>query len=356
MLLKNCIEIKNGKDYSHLAEGDIPVYGTGGIFKYVDKYLYDDSALLLPRKGSLNNVMYVENQKFWTVDTMFYAICKNDNVNLKYLYYYLTLLNIGRFDVGSTVPSMTTALYYQIDVPFPDRKTQDKIAEILSGIDEQINRNNEIVKRLQVLGNTIYSDAFKDCSATCSLLDFPHIQLMKQGIDEFAGEKHYVATADVTNNNLNFDAQKITFDNREGRANMQPVKNSVWFAQMKNSIKHIFISNNDDCLVDNYIFSTGFYGFECNEIAYEFMIGTLSLPYFEQIKDKMANGAIMASINSDSLNLIKIPMPTEEQLSAYHEKTKYIYMQISAIKTENHKLSKLKEKLLPLLINGQLSA
>ena len=205
------------------------------------------------------------------------------------------------------------------------------------------------------MGNTTYSDAFKNCNATCSLLDFPHVQLIKQGIDDFDGEKHYIATADVTNNNLNFDAQKITCDNREGRANMQPVKNSVWFAQMKNSIKHIFISNNDDYLVNNYIFSTGFYGFKCDEIAYEFMIGTLSLPYFEQIKDKMANGAIMVSINSDTLKLIKIPMPTEEQLSLYHEKTKSIYMQISDIKTENYKLSKLKEKLLPILINGQLS-
>ena len=186
-------------------------------------------------------------------------------------------------------------------------------------------------------------------------MNFPYIHLIKQGINEFKGEKHYIATADITDDNLNLDASKITFDNREGRANMQPIKNSVWFAQMKNSVKHIFVSDNDNYLADNYIFSTGFYGFECDKIAYEFMIGTLSLPYFEQIKDKMANGAIMASINSDSLNLIKIPMPTEEQLSSYHEKTKYIYMQISAIKTENYKLSKLKEKLLPLLINGQLS-
>jgi type I restriction enzyme S subunit len=160
MLLKDCIEIKNGKDYSDLSDGNIPVYGTGGIFKYVDKYIYDGSALLLPRKGSLNNVMYTENKKFWTVDTMFYAISKNECVNLKYLYYYLTLLDIARMDVGSTVPSMTTSLYYQIDVPFPDRKTQDKIAEILSGIDEQINRNNEIVKKLQVLAQTTYSRWF----------------------------------------------------------------------------------------------------------------------------------------------------------------------------------------------------
>ena len=212
-----------------------------------------------------------------------------------------------------------------------------------------------MVHNLQVLGNAIYSNTFKDCNVTCSLSDFQYIRLIKHGINNFLGEKHYIATADVTNNDINFNTSKITFANREGRANMQPVKNSVWFAQMKDSIKHIFISNNDDYLVDNYIFSTGFYGFQCDEIAYEFMVETLSLPYFEQIKSKMANGAIMASINNDSLNFIKIPLPTKKQLITYHKEVKDIYMQISVIKAENIKLLKLKEKLLPLLINKQLT-
>lgn len=154
--LKDYIIIKNGKNYSHLKKGNIPVYGTGGVFAYADDYLYDKEALLLPRKGSLNNIMYVNNIKFWSVDTMFYAISKNKNCNLKYIYYYLSLLNISNLDIGSTVPSMTTELYYQLKIDLPKKEIQDKIVNILSNIDNQISRNNAMVQKLLYFSHTIY--------------------------------------------------------------------------------------------------------------------------------------------------------------------------------------------------------
>ena len=157
MLLKDCIVIKNGKDYSHLSNGDVPVFGTGGILTHVDKHLYDAEALLLPRKGSLNNVMYIDKKKFWTVDTMFYAVPKSDDINLKYLYYYLTLIDIKKLDVGSTIPSMTSGLYYQINVDIPAKEKQDKVVKILSSIDEQIERNNAMIQKIPFLNTTKYS-------------------------------------------------------------------------------------------------------------------------------------------------------------------------------------------------------
>lgn len=327
-----------------------------GLNSCSNQTVFSCDSIVLSKSGTIGNIGILKCNAYGNRATI-NIIPNEEKVNPMFIYYLLSAKKeeLKARAVGSIQKNLYISCLEPIDIGDFDRKTQDKIAEILSGIDEQINRNNEVVKKLQVLGNTIYSDTFKECNTTCSLTNFPYIQLIKQGIDEFIGEKYYVATADVVNEDFNFNSQLVTFDNKEGRANMQPIKNSVWFAQMKNSVKHIFVSENDDYLVNNYIFSTGFYGFQCDEIAYEFMIGTLSLPYFEQIKDKMANGAIMASINSDSLNLIKIPLPTKEQLSLYHRKTKDIYKQISAIKTENYKLSKLKEQILPLLINSQLS-
>lgn len=57
--LKELLEIKNGKDCKHLSEGNIPVYGSGGLMKYVNKALYQGESILLPRKGSLANIQYV---------------------------------------------------------------------------------------------------------------------------------------------------------------------------------------------------------------------------------------------------------------------------------------------------------
>ena len=70
--LEDMIEICNGKDHQNLEVGGIPVYGSGGILRYVNKNLYHGESVLIPRKGTLNNVIYVD-EPFWTVDTMFYT-------------------------------------------------------------------------------------------------------------------------------------------------------------------------------------------------------------------------------------------------------------------------------------------
>ena len=67
--------IKNGRDHKHLGNGIYPVYGSGGEIRKVDSFIYSGESILMPRKGSLNNIMYV-NDAFWSVDTMFYSEMK----------------------------------------------------------------------------------------------------------------------------------------------------------------------------------------------------------------------------------------------------------------------------------------
>ena len=77
-VLEDLLTIRNGRDHKHLADGIYPVYGSGGEMRKVSEYLYDGESVLMPRKGSLNNIMYV-NEAFWTVDTMFYSEMKLSN-------------------------------------------------------------------------------------------------------------------------------------------------------------------------------------------------------------------------------------------------------------------------------------
>lgn len=209
-------------------------------------------------------------------------------------------------------------------------------------------------QELQVLSQSIFNRFFAQENELISLFEFPYIQIIKPGIIKFENQKHYIATADVEGEDLNFDASIIDYETRESRANMQPIKNSVWFAKMKNSIKHIFIPKNDETLITNYIFSTGFCGIKCDDIAFEYLINYIKLPYFEKEKDILAHGATQESINNEDLKSFKIHLPSKEKLCAFHNKTKDIHCQISEINLVTHQLSCLKEKLLPLLINGQL--
>ena len=73
--LSEVLTIKNGKDYKSFDEGDIPVYGSGGIMTYIDTSAYNKPSVLIPRKGSLDKLYYVDTP-FWNVDTIFYTEIK----------------------------------------------------------------------------------------------------------------------------------------------------------------------------------------------------------------------------------------------------------------------------------------
>lgn len=153
--LKELLEIKNGKDHKNENKGVYPVYGSGGIMRYIDNYLYDDESILLPRKGTLSNIQYVK-EKFWTVDTTYYTVLNKEKAIPYYLYYYLRLLDLSNLNSGTGVPSMTFNSYYQIKVKLPNLSTQQKIASILSALDNKIELNHQINATLEEMAKTIY--------------------------------------------------------------------------------------------------------------------------------------------------------------------------------------------------------
>ena len=73
------LTIGSGKDYKHLSEGDIPVYGTGGYMTSVNNYLYDGESVCIGRKGTIDKPRFLEG-KFWTVDTLFYSHSFNNSI------------------------------------------------------------------------------------------------------------------------------------------------------------------------------------------------------------------------------------------------------------------------------------
>ena len=88
-------------------------------------------------------------------------------------------------------------------------------------------------------------------------------KIIKPGVDNFE-QKTYLATADVSGTDIGIGSI-IDYETRESRANMQPTQNSVWFAKMKNSVKHLYLNRQMDGLIKNSILSTGFCGLQCTE-------------------------------------------------------------------------------------------
>lgn len=141
--LSQLVDIKYGKDHKKLLDGDVPIYGTGGIMRYGNDFLYDGESVLIPRKGSLNNLYYVSG-KFWTVDTIFWTKFKTDIVIPKYLYYVLSNVNFELMNVGSAVPSLTISILNELIVDIPPIENQLKIVSKLNILENKMLLNNQI--------------------------------------------------------------------------------------------------------------------------------------------------------------------------------------------------------------------
>ena len=115
--ITDLLDIKYGKDHKKLLNGNIPVYGTGGIMRYANSSLYTGESVLIPRKGSLNNIMLVDGT-FWTIDTMFYSIPKIEN-SAKIAYFYLCEHDMYSMNIGAAVPSMTINILNGMELLLP---------------------------------------------------------------------------------------------------------------------------------------------------------------------------------------------------------------------------------------------
>lgn len=156
--LSDVAEIKYGKDHQHLVDGEIPVYGSGGIMRFANKALYEKESILIPRKGTLSNLFYID-KPFWSVDTMFYTKIK-DGTNGKYLFYLLKTMDLASMNVGSAVPSLTTEVLNKVEINLPDLQTQIEVADILSSLDVKIDHNLATCKTLENIAQTLFNEWF----------------------------------------------------------------------------------------------------------------------------------------------------------------------------------------------------
>ena len=128
-------KISNGRDHKHLSDGDFPVYGSGGIMRYADEYIYNQESVLIPRKGSIGNIFYIDFP-FWTVDTIFYTKINIDLIKPKYFYYYLKTQRLEELNTGGGVPSLTKSVLDKVLIPIPPLPIQHEIVRILDTFTE----------------------------------------------------------------------------------------------------------------------------------------------------------------------------------------------------------------------------
>lgn len=348
------------------------------------RYILKEGDILFGRAGTIERHAYVTKKYDGAFQgTNCIRIRCKDKAQALYISYYLWLnelkQKIENMAGGSIQSYITTDLLKDIIVDIPDNYCA--IANLLAILDKKIEINSIVNDNLQQQLKLLYDYWFTQFDfpdengnpynssgglmvstnklpykipvdwTVCNLFKNPLTTIIKPGIDIFE-TKNYLATAEVDRTDIS-TGTIIEYGTRESRANMQPTVNSVWFAKMKNSIKHLYLNNEMQELICNSILSTGFCGLQCTETSFEYVASFIEHSYFETLKDTLAHGATQEAVNNDDLTGIALVIPPTDILDLYHERTRGIYSQISKNICENQELTQLRDWLLPMLMNRQ---
>lgn len=371
--LRDLVKIKNGKNYSELkTQGKTPVYGTGGLMGFTNTDgLFNGKAILLPRKGSLTNIMYV-NEEFWTVDTMYYAPITSSEVDAYYLYNFLKLLDLSRLDSGSGVPSMTFNAYYNIKISLPKLEIQKIISKIIFSLNDKIEVNKKINLELEQSAKLIFNYWFTQ-------FDFPddNGRPYKSSGGEFVYDKDLKRKIpiDWETKELKQIAKVIMGQSPKGSSynddnvgvplingpadyengtlvgrtyTTEPtrlcVKNDLVFC-VRATIGNLTYAEKEFCL------GRGVAAIRVNDSKTSELVYYALLQEIERFKIQ-AGGSIIIGITKDDLTDSNILIPHQELLVKFHNTVRPIFDKIRINNSEILELTRLRDWLLPMLMTG----
>lgn len=161
MTFDDVLIIKNGRNQRAVEnpDGKYPIYGSGGIMGYADDYICEADTVIVGRKGSINNPIFVE-EPFWNVDTAFGLVAKREVLLPRYLYYFCRNYDFERLNKAVTIPSLTKSDLLKIEITLPSLEIQEKIVNRLLKIEEVIQARQQQLQKLDELVKARFVELF----------------------------------------------------------------------------------------------------------------------------------------------------------------------------------------------------
>ena len=376
--LGDLLKIKYGKDHKKLGVGNIPVYGSGGIMRTGDAYLSDKPSVLIPRKGTLSNIFYVE-EPFWTVDTMFWSEINDNIVIPKYLYYAIKDYKWDSLNVGSAVPSLTVPVIESVSVSIPSLETQQKITTQLSEIDEKIAINRRICENLESQAQALFKHWFIDFAPFKDGIfvesefgmipdgfEIKRIKDLDLYITDYVSNGSFASLKE--NVTLYQKAEYALFirntDLKSGSFSVYVDKHSYDFLS-KSALfgGEIIISNVGDvgsvflCPDINMPMTLGNNVIMLksnNKCLQLFLYIVFKWSYGKGLIKSITGGSAQPKFNKSDFKSLKLVIPSDNHLELFHSVVNELFCKIECLKKENLNLSTLRDALLPKLMSGQI--
>lgn len=347
--------IKYGKNQKLVEspDGTIPIYGTGGLMGYATKALYDKPSVLIGRKGTIDKVKFIDTP-FWTVDTLFYTEINEAIVLPKFLFYKMSLINFMNYNEGTTIPSLRTETLNRLVFDIPPLPTQQKIAAILSSLDDKIELNNKINTNLEQQAGALFKNWFVDFE--------PFGGKMLEGWKE----------ADI------YSIANIIYGSPFASKLFNTEKNGkpiIRICDLKDQHSDVYTPEERD---DAYLiqpkdivvgmdgeFRPYIWGSEPGWLNQRVCVFENKRPkgkaflYFSikpllDVVEKTQVATTVIHIGKKDFDKFQITLPTKDILDKFDELTEPILDKIVANRLENRRLSELRDALLPNLMNGEV--
>ena len=348
--LRDLIVIKNGKDHKKLKNGQYPVYGSGGIMRYADSYLYDQESVLLPRKGTLNNIQFV-TEPFWTVDTCYYTVVNRDKVLPYFLYCCLCKMDIQSLNTGSAVPSMTFEKYYSIEVPIPPLSTQHCIANILSRYDSLIENYQKQIKLLEEAAQRLYKEWFVD-------LHFPGHENTKivDGVPEGWTPSQLGQLVEFKRGKTITKKDVIDGDIPVVAGGLEP----AYYCNKSNTAERVItVSGSGANAGFTRMYFEKVWASDCS------FVDASTTPFLHFVYcflkdnktriDHLQKGAAQPHVYAKDINSLEICVSSESVLKSFEEKVSKCFDTIASLQSQLRLLTEARDRLLPKLMSGEIT-
>ena len=357
--------------------------------KRLSKYILIEGDIVFSRVGSIDRNVYVDkNHEGWMFSGRCIRVRADKNkVNPRYLSYYFKqnsfkkmMMNLA---VGATMPSLNTKIMNSIELDLLPRESQDKIANILSAIDDKIQINNQINQELETMAKILYDYWFVQ-------FDFPD-----------QNGKPYKSSGGKMVYNLELKREipegwgvetlkdfesKIITGKTPSRANSDNFGGEIPFITIGDIRGNTFVYSTSESLTDlgagvqqnkylpegslcvSCIATVGEIGFttewsqtnqQINSIVFEDETNRYYLyfalkNYFENANASAKTGNTFANMNKEDFSGIRIILPRNEIKNNFHKMTEPYFAQIKCLQGQNKELTQLRDWLLPMLMNGQV--
>ena len=356
------VEQKQIETDQKFPDGKIPCYGNGGSMRYVDKHLYDKESILIPRKGSLNNIMY-QSKPFWTVDTMFWSKIDVEKIFPKFLFYQLTLIDYTVLNVGSAVPSLTVPVINENLPPLPEQKA---IAEVLSSLDDKIDLLHRQNKTLEQMAETLFRQWFlpvrdrtqtgieeaKDDWEERPLSFFGDLVCgktpSKKKHEYFGGPIPFIKIPDMHNKVFIFETDDtLTDEGKDSQQNKTLPPKTICVSCI--ATVGLVILTTVECQTNQQINSI-----IPRKDEYRYYLYLQMKSSYDLLHAMASGGTATLNLNTGNFSKIEVLLPEEEELKEFHNKVEPIFDKIYKNEQQIRTLEKMRDTLLPKLMSGEI--